>query len=38
MDLAPLPYLLCPKQGVFVNNAEFWAEEARGEGNLKASW
>lgn len=37
MDLAPLPYQ-CPKQGVFINNAKFWAEEDRGEDNLKASW
>lgn len=36
MDLAPLLYLLCPKQGVFTNNAKFWDEEDRGEDNLKA--
>lgn len=33
MDLAPLPYLLCPKQGLFTSNTKFWGEENRGQEN-----
>lgn len=28
-DLAPLLYLLCPKQGLLTNNADLWGEESR---------
>jgi len=37
VGLAPLPSLLCPKQGLFTNSAKFWRQENRGQANRKAA-